>query len=275
MKDLLEEVRHGLKERLRNPFAGAFCLSWIAFNWKAVFSIFLSTKPIEGRISYVSANFSDLNHLLFLAFIVAVVYLIVLPYISLALETALTHSSNRRSVISLKQKKLRISQETEIEIERIKREKAKAEFREQDQFNKEVRDLKSQLLAANERAAKDKYDYSSLVKVLQDQNTKTQEDMIESAKRFDESLSVLRKEKDADILRSQTLLHESQSTKLALEVKISSLSVEKDRLLKELQQTNDKGLGNDRPMNNSSLSVGSPAIAAAGHFIKDKKFKDE
>lgn len=44
MKDIFLSVFKTSEERLKNPFIGTFILSFIAFNWKAIFVLFVSEK---------------------------------------------------------------------------------------------------------------------------------------------------------------------------------------------------------------------------------------
>ncbi|MFD2163686.1 hypothetical protein ACFSJU_14850 [Paradesertivirga mongoliensis] len=258
MKELVDEVRTGVRERLRNPFVGAFFLSWIVVNWKAIFTILFSKKPIEESIPYVTENFAGIDLLLVWPLTLAIVYLIGLPYINWLLEAILTHSSEKRAIISTSQEIRRISRGTSIEVAKIEQEKAKAEHQSRDQLNKEVEDLKSLLKAATENAAKERKDYTDVIKELQEQNLKAQEGRLLISEQYEKRLTTLQ-----DNLTVQTQANErisehnkknehsylSEIKKLGDEIKV--LKATNEALVNDLQKESNRGLGIDRPNSSS------------------------
>ena len=86
MKEIFDSFIENSKERIKNPFIGAFIISWIAFNWKPILIILFSSKTIEERIEYVETNHIDIFYNLWIPLIFAVIYVSFLPYLMLLFD---------------------------------------------------------------------------------------------------------------------------------------------------------------------------------------------
>jgi len=64
LQTLIESFKSHVNERVSSPFAGAFLISWILVNWKALLIIALSKRSIEDRLDYVSLTYLDHNSVL-------------------------------------------------------------------------------------------------------------------------------------------------------------------------------------------------------------------
>jgi hypothetical protein len=64
LDDFRKSVQLILHERLTSPLSGAFFISWIVWNWRAVYYVFFSeaSLPIAQRLVYINSNFVDLGH---------------------------------------------------------------------------------------------------------------------------------------------------------------------------------------------------------------------
>ncbi|EHV9838532.1 hypothetical protein M2G36_20605 [Vibrio vulnificus] len=60
-QELSKSVKANLYERVSSPLIGSVAISWVAFNWKAIFYMLLSDAKIEDKIEYFSANYSDID----------------------------------------------------------------------------------------------------------------------------------------------------------------------------------------------------------------------
>lgn len=86
MKEFINNFFQVSNERLKNPLLFSFLFSWIAFNWRPIFTLFLSDKIIEDRITYVTENFSQIEYNLYFPLLFSLGYVILLPYFTWIVE---------------------------------------------------------------------------------------------------------------------------------------------------------------------------------------------
>jgi hypothetical protein len=96
MKEFINNLFQASNERLKNPLIFSFFISWIAFNWKPIITLFLSDKKIEERINYISANFGDIQLTLYYPIFVSLGYVILLPYFTWLIEKIVQLAKNGR-----------------------------------------------------------------------------------------------------------------------------------------------------------------------------------
>ena len=81
VSSLLGSIRNHVDERLKSPFVGAFVVSWVAHNWQEILVLTFSKKPIEEKISAVSASAANIGDVfwwpLFYAFVGIVGYYLI------------------------------------------------------------------------------------------------------------------------------------------------------------------------------------------------------
>jgi hypothetical protein len=102
MKEFISNLFKVSNERLKNPLIFSFLLSWIAFNWRPVFTLLLSDKKIEDRISYISENFNEIQYNLFYPLIFSFGYVLLLPYLTWLIEVLVQYAKigRKRNLIS-------------------------------------------------------------------------------------------------------------------------------------------------------------------------------
>lgn len=76
LASILESFKSNVDERLKSPFAGAFLVSWVLINWKALLLLLLSSRAIEYRLEYVEAAYFDSWSLLWFPLISSLVGLL-------------------------------------------------------------------------------------------------------------------------------------------------------------------------------------------------------
>ncbi|CAM1363514.1 conserved protein of unknown function [Tenacibaculum soleae] len=150
MKGILNAILDTSKDRLKNPFIGAFVFSWIAINWKPIATFLLSDQSIEIRIEKIQLNYSSLWETLLLPLIIAGIYIVVLPYLMLFFDLI--------SNIALKKRKENLFEHRFYDIEGRKKlaigeselEDIKANYREKADLNKKVQQLENNIEKKNE-----------------------------------------------------------------------------------------------------------------------------
>jgi hypothetical protein len=79
----MKEIFEALAARIKSPIFGYFILSWVAFNWRALFYLFFSDTVIDDRFQHFDTLTSGYSLALFpilVASVVAVIY----PWINYA-----------------------------------------------------------------------------------------------------------------------------------------------------------------------------------------------
>lgn len=166
MKELLQTFFKTTEERLKNPFIGTFITSWLLFNWKAIVFFVLSSKDVEERITYIECNFSDIWFVLIFPLSSCVFYVLILPYLNLAIDSLLRYSNNKRNLILIENQKVLIENKKLLSIEEIKLEEAKTEFRERKNHNKLVEDLQQKIIDVEKDLQTEKESNSRIVNEL-------------------------------------------------------------------------------------------------------------
>ena len=159
MKELVETIQEAIKERLRCPFTSVFMLSFLAFNWRILLSIFFVATPkgtsitdsVTERIGLVEGM--EVQYLWPIGFSVA--YVAVTPWIHWGVEFG-------QSFARMRHKKLRINEDKEIDIARIEAEK------ETEKLRIEARRLRAERLEIDQESAE------ALLSGLEDRMSKLQ-----------------------------------------------------------------------------------------------------
>lgn len=145
MKDLIASFIETSKERLKNPFVGAFILSFIAINWRPFWIVLFSDVNVEDRIIYVQDFYMTAEYGLVYPLVVALFYVIALPYITWGLELLVNKSVVERKKMSIGRQVQDIIGKQQLAIEEAKLEDAKASFRDKADLNKRIEQLQKQL----------------------------------------------------------------------------------------------------------------------------------
>lgn len=141
MKELLKTFFETSKERIKNPFIGAFIFSWIAINWKPVLLLIFSTKTIEGKITYIEINYSLVLNTLILPAMIAISYIAVLPYLMWFLDSISLKAiyGRKTNMVQLQLNDIKAKQDLAEEESNL--ENIKADYREKADLNKKIERL--------------------------------------------------------------------------------------------------------------------------------------
>lgn len=73
-----------LAQRISSPFYGTLVVSWLLWNWKIIYLTFFVTEKIikQNKIDYITANYSNFNHLVLFPFISTIVILTLIPFLT-------------------------------------------------------------------------------------------------------------------------------------------------------------------------------------------------
>lgn len=144
MDNPFNQVNEAFHERMKNPFMGSFILAFVAFNWKALFYILFSQKDVESKLTLVDC-YTNCNSLIVYPLALALIYVIILPYIGAAFEWVTVRANILRE--NNAHQKRRRSLEYELDIARETRElnEIRTGNRQSEELQEEIENLKSAL----------------------------------------------------------------------------------------------------------------------------------
>lgn len=145
MREIINSFLDNSKERIKNPFIGAFIISWIAFNWKPIIILLFSEKEIEQKINFINENYISLKYNLWLPLIFAIAYVVILPYIMLVFDKLSSTAIEGRKDNIVKQNIFDIKARQKLAEEENVLENIRAKFRDKADLNKKIDSLTSQL----------------------------------------------------------------------------------------------------------------------------------
>ncbi|WP_179335334.1 hypothetical protein [Winogradskyella costae] len=145
MKDIIKSFLDASRERIKNPLIGTFIISWIAINWRPIMILLFSDQKVENRIDYIITHYSSFQTYFLVPFIIALIYVIILPYFMWAVDELIRKSTIGRKNNLLKQTIYDYEGKHQIAIAESKLEDFKASYRDKADFNNQIKQLRNQL----------------------------------------------------------------------------------------------------------------------------------
>lgn len=154
LSELFKDFIESSKERIKNPIAGTYLISFLIFNWQPILLLLFSTKSIEDRINVVCTSHSSIWAIL-APFIIAVLYITIVPYISVFLESTLMNVNKRRQSNK---------NEEAINSVKLKIDLADIELKLQDKLSRkqEIQELIEKISVLEDKNLKDAETYKAL-----------------------------------------------------------------------------------------------------------------
>ncbi|HHF2887231.1 cell envelope integrity protein TolA [Vibrio diabolicus] len=132
VKECWESVTSHVNSRFTNPFFGAFIVSWGIYNWDKLALLFFGLQSVDSRVSTFkkSVEWLDVWHsnvwdTLWWPLILSCSYLLISPYLHLAIQQIQKHSDKLRYVH-------KVDQDVDKELDRGRLVKATAKANLQD-----------------------------------------------------------------------------------------------------------------------------------------------
>lgn len=148
VNEIRKSVNEIIYERTSSPFFGTLLISWLIWNWKILYlTFFISESTIKtNKIDFIVSNYSDVNHVLVLPMLSALILITIVPFLSNgAYWLSLTFNKwriDQKNIIDKKQL-LSIEQSIELREEISKQEERFAKFIENK--NLEISNLNIQI----------------------------------------------------------------------------------------------------------------------------------
>jgi hypothetical protein len=171
MKDIIKSFFEASQERIKNPLIGTFIISWIAINWRPIIILLFSKEKVENRIDYIVANYSTFQTYFLIPFVIALIYVIILPYFMWAVDELIRKSTIGRKNNLLKQTIYDYEGKQQIAIAESKLEDLKASYRDKADFNNQIEQLRNQLDERDEHLKSQAFELDNLHKENNDLST--------------------------------------------------------------------------------------------------------
>ncbi|TKD54390.1 hypothetical protein [Flavobacterium sp. ASW18X] len=145
MRELLNTFLDTTKERIKNPFIGAFIFSFVAFNWKPIFVILFASQTIQEKIEIVESEYTGLLYNLWLPILFALFYVLILPYIMWLFDRIASKAVVGRKENVLEQQLFDLRSKQRLAEQESRLEDIRASFRETADLNKKIDILSTQI----------------------------------------------------------------------------------------------------------------------------------
>jgi len=145
MIELFKELIATSRERLKNPFVGAFVMAWIAVNWKPISIMLFSTQSVEDKIILISSKHEFINNSLLIPIGIALVYVAVLPYLMVMVDVFVKFSVRMRMAMKIEVDRANIIGKQVLVEEEIKLEDLKARNMDKTELNNKIESLETVL----------------------------------------------------------------------------------------------------------------------------------
>lgn len=149
MKELIKSFFESSRERIKNPLIGTFAISWILINWKPIFILLFSNLTIEKRIQEIELNHTSLKYNLVLPLIIALLYVIILPYLMWLIDELIKKSIKGRKDNIITQLILDVQGKQKLAIEESKLEDIKADYKDKAELNRQIEQLNKEIESKN------------------------------------------------------------------------------------------------------------------------------
>lgn len=145
MRELLNTFLDTTKERIKNPFIGAFIFSFVAFNWKPIFVILFASQTIQKKIKIVESEYTGLLYNLWLPILFALFYVLILPYIMWLFDRIASKAVVGRKENVVEQQLFDLRSKQRLAEQESRLEDIRASFRETADLNKKIDVLSTQI----------------------------------------------------------------------------------------------------------------------------------
>jgi hypothetical protein len=85
--EFIKDFTDSAKDRIKTPITGSFTLAFIVYNWMPLSILLFSKSSIEYKIAFINMEYCNVWALI-IPLVVAIVYVIGVPYIMMGLEKA-------------------------------------------------------------------------------------------------------------------------------------------------------------------------------------------
>ena len=201
MIETLQNLKQTINERIKNPFIGAFFISWVIINWRPIFIILFSHDEIYNKIGVIDKNYSDWHNYFLWPILIAIFYIIILPYLMALFEFLVSFSQKFRDGNYANIKILELKNQNKILIQQVENEKAINDFKDSESINLKIENLNSVIKAKDTLFENSKQNYESIIDEYKRELESSAENIKEIEKNYNRRLLDYR---NAKIQQEQT-----------------------------------------------------------------------
>jgi len=139
--DLAKELIATSKERLKNPFVGAFMSSWAVINWKPISIMLFSTRSVEDKIQLITDKHEFVQNSTFIPLLIAFIYVVIIPHLMAQIDKLIAKPIRERKHHKTMVKENDIINETQLVIAQNELEDAKAKNKDKTELNDKIKSL--------------------------------------------------------------------------------------------------------------------------------------
>lgn len=191
--DLFKDMIDSSRERIRNPFTGAFIISFVIYNWRPIFLLMFSDEMIENKIAVINSDYCTWDSIVVPIFIAAF-YVVMIPYIMWFFDFCTTTGVNNRVKTKYDRKVHELTEYEKVLNKEKINEDVRSGNRDVKMLNDEVASLQKQIddIDATHKSLTENYE--NIIKekdILIDMLKKRSNDSDTNLKRTKKALDVL------------------------------------------------------------------------------------
>lgn len=153
---------------------GSFSISWIIYNWDSLLIVFYSDLTIQQRIEIVRPNSGFWEPGFWIPFLIALFYVLVIPYLLLLIDFLTDDSFKKRKIRASRRRVAELNASIDVVNAEVELEKLRTEYKDVTQLNEKIQALNEEL--ENER---------SQLEISQNQLTQARKENIEISSKLE------------------------------------------------------------------------------------------
>jgi len=219
-KEPVEQIKQAFKDRVSIPLWGYVFFSWFGFNWQNIAKLFMSKREVEVRIIEITSQEWFFVHYIFFPVILGAVLAAVSPYLQQWLSIAHKRAEKKQRE-EIKQKIIdKYDDDIDIAGKKVEANKAHelAEEKENTKVVQEKEKQKREVLDTKaieeniKQLEKRKHDIELLIKELEVQAEKNQEDLLYSRNKVFKAIKLVNKLNETSDSRSLNSIKDELSS---------------------------------------------------------------
>ncbi len=237
-KELILTLFKGSEERFKNPFFRAFITSWVIFNWKPISYFVFEKVSAKEKITEITNNYTDINHILLYPLTSALFYYLAFPFITIFFDYLRKYPVTKKKETITERKKEDLKHENKITLQKAENEENEKIFKERHEHNNLINELNQKIEKTQDDHRNTKEKYNQEIELLKNENKKLEEIR---AINFKESIE-RKNSLEAHIQQLNDEINNSEKTLKDAQSEYHKIEIEKKKLETEIStmKTNEK-----------------------------------
>lgn len=250
LSEWMDSWRSHLSERLINPVLGPFTVAWLLWNWRMLLVLFLSTRPIETRITYIDEHFTNINDMFWVPIGFAMLFSLFMPWLSLLVQKIQNGAISRS-------KKNKLNSDTQHLKDSVTYAKAHAEL--------------NRITAQDEITRSQQTEIEAMRRELEQQQKEAQAEIAQKDSELQEKLRAYQKQNDTlDEEASKIRQKELEFLREQLKQVTAKAQAETDEVKKDLEKKQKELEQRIKQSRSQSYSYSDEELES---FLKERRFR--